>query len=192
MVRFLSKEALHIPHQRLLQCFKDFENALESQLKYSTGDRAWNNFCVWLDQWCSPDRNLCDETEAWSKLRGRDSRLEIRNWDSRLQNLSNLPKFLKCRRYFWVETFLISGIFRHVLVVSYLQTEQTKTLNFINFTKPFLWKIPSLKTCCLQNQEIETLKYESRDRNQVSGPHQRLRHMYIAFTAYNIGFPSTC
>jgi len=48
MVRTLSKEALYIPNQRLLQVLKAFENALESQLKYITGDRLWNNFCVWL------------------------------------------------------------------------------------------------------------------------------------------------
>ena len=40
------KEALHIPDQRLLQVLKAFENALESKLKYITGNRAWNNFCL--------------------------------------------------------------------------------------------------------------------------------------------------
>ena len=49
MVRPLSKEALHIPDQRLLQVLKVFENAQELQLKYNTGNRAWNNFCVFLD-----------------------------------------------------------------------------------------------------------------------------------------------
>jgi len=34
------KEALHIPDQRLLQVLKAFENALESKLKYITGNRA--------------------------------------------------------------------------------------------------------------------------------------------------------
>jgi len=40
MVHTLSKEALHIPNQRLLQVLKTFEIALGSQLKYITGDRA--------------------------------------------------------------------------------------------------------------------------------------------------------
>jgi len=39
MVRALSKEASHIPDQRLLQVFKVFENAQELQLKYITGNR---------------------------------------------------------------------------------------------------------------------------------------------------------
>jgi len=56
----LSKETLHIPDQCLLQVLKVFENAHESQLKYITGNRAWNNFCVFLDQRCSRERNLRD------------------------------------------------------------------------------------------------------------------------------------
>jgi len=40
MVRTFSKEALHIPDQRLLQVLKLFENAQELQLKYITGNRA--------------------------------------------------------------------------------------------------------------------------------------------------------
>jgi len=40
MVRALSKEALLIPDQRLLQVLKVFENAQELQLKYITGNRA--------------------------------------------------------------------------------------------------------------------------------------------------------
>jgi len=40
MVRALSKEALHIPDQRLLQVLKAFENAQALQLKYITGTRA--------------------------------------------------------------------------------------------------------------------------------------------------------
>jgi len=60
MVRILSKEALHIPDQHLLHVLKAFENALESQLKCITGNIAWNNFCVCLDQWCSRERNLRD------------------------------------------------------------------------------------------------------------------------------------
>jgi len=40
MVPTLSKEALHTPDQCLLQVLKAFENALESQLKYFTGNRA--------------------------------------------------------------------------------------------------------------------------------------------------------
>jgi len=74
-------EALCIPDQRLLQVLKAFENALESQLKYNTGNRAWNNFCVCLDQWCSRERNL----------RGRD--LKFGDRDSARQNLSILPRF---------------------------------------------------------------------------------------------------
>jgi len=40
MVRALSKEALHIPDQRLLQVLKAFENSQELQLKCITGNRA--------------------------------------------------------------------------------------------------------------------------------------------------------
>ena len=40
MVRALSKEALHVPDQRLLQVLKVFENAQELQLKDITGNRA--------------------------------------------------------------------------------------------------------------------------------------------------------
>jgi len=51
MVRTLSKEALHTPNQRLLQVLKAFENALESQLKYITGDIELETiFCGCLDQ----------------------------------------------------------------------------------------------------------------------------------------------
>jgi len=49
MVRALSKEALLIPDQRLLQVLKVFENAQELQLKYITGNRAWKNICVFVD-----------------------------------------------------------------------------------------------------------------------------------------------
>jgi len=48
----------------------------------------------------------------------------------------------------------ISGIFRHVFVVSYLQMQQ-KSLNFRNFTKLFLCNIQSLETCSLRNQDTQ-------------------------------------
>ena len=116
----------------MLHVLKAFENALESQLKYITGCRAWNNFCVCLDQWCSRERNLWGQDlvktsrpRLHQKL--RDSRLEIWDRDSRRQNLSILPKF-------WLNVvitsefnfFFISGIVQRVLVVSYLQIQQTK------------------------------------------------------------------
>ena len=40
MVCTLSKEVLHIPDQHLLEVLKAFKDALESQLKYITGNRA--------------------------------------------------------------------------------------------------------------------------------------------------------
>jgi len=81
MVRTLSKEALRIPDQRLLQVLKAFENALELQLKYITDDRAWNNFCVSLDHWCSWERNLRDrDLVKTSRLRLHQN---SENWNLR-------------------------------------------------------------------------------------------------------------
>jgi len=91
-------------------------------LKYIIGNRAWKHFCVCLDQWCSRECNL----------RGRDlvetsrPRIHQKLHDSRRQILSILPKFsFECPHHFWVD-FFISGIFQHVLVVSYLHIQQTK------------------------------------------------------------------
>ena len=132
MVRTLSKEGLHIPDQLLLQVLKAFENVLESQLKYITGKRAWNNFCACVDQWCSRERNLRDRDLVKTSIsrlhqKLRDSRLEIGDRDPRRQNLSIVPKFcFECRHHFWVDFFLIFGIFQHVLVVAYLQIQQKK------------------------------------------------------------------
>ena len=77
MVRALLKEALHIPDQGLLQVLKAFENAQELQLKYITGNRAWNNFCICLDQRCSRERNLRDRD---LKLRDRDFIKNSETW----------------------------------------------------------------------------------------------------------------
>jgi len=106
VVRTLSKEALHIPDQRLLQVLKAFENAKELQLKYITGNRAWNNFCVCLDHRCSQERNLRDR----DLVKTSRPKLHQKLWDSRLQNLSILPKFcFECCHHFRVEFFFIFG-----------------------------------------------------------------------------------
>jgi len=104
MVHTLSKEALHIPNQRLLQVLKTFENALELQLKYITGDRAWNNFCVCLDQ-CSRDQNLI------TTLRLRHHQT-LRLEDFKIWAFGQI--FFECCHHFWVEFFLFSGIFSNM------------------------------------------------------------------------------
>ena len=143
---------------------KASENAQELQLKYITGNQAWNNFCVCLDQRCSRERNLRDrDLVKTSRLR-----LHQKLRDSRLPNLSILPKFcFECCRHFRVEFFFISGFFWHVLVVSYLQMQQTKIVEFKNFTKLFLCNIQSLETCSLQDRYSQIW---------VSRLHHRFRH----------------
>jgi len=86
MVRALSKEALLIPDQRLLQVLKVFENSQELQLKCITDNRAWNNFCVFLDQRCSRERNLRDQ-DLVKTLRPR---LHQKLRDSRLEHFAKI------------------------------------------------------------------------------------------------------
>ena len=145
MVCTLSKEVLHIPDQHLLEVLKAFKDALESQLKYITGNRAWNNFCVCLDQWCSRERNL----------RGRDlvetSRPRLhQKLDSRRENLSILPKFI------WMSSSLLSWIFYFwhfpTCFGCFLPANTTnKKVNCRNFTNLFLCNIQSLETCNLRD-----------------------------------------
>ena len=86
MVRTLSKEALHIPDKRLLQVLKAFENALELQLKNIIGNRASNNFCVCLDQWCSRERNLRD----WHLVKTSEPRLRDLKFETKTSKFEHL------------------------------------------------------------------------------------------------------
>ena len=64
--------------------------------------------------------------------------------------------------------FQISGIFRRVLVVSYLQIQQTKSLNYRNFNKPFICNIQSLDTWNLWNGDRDRDKTRNlRDRDKT-------------------------
>ena len=140
MVHTLSKEALHIPDQRLLQVLKVFENAQELQLKYITGNRAWNNLCLFRPTM---------QSRAWpSRPRPR--------LHQKLGDSSILPKFcFECRHHIWVEFFLFfvfSDMFSLFLTC---KCNKQKSLNFRNFTKLFLCNIQSLETCSLQNQDSQ-------------------------------------
>jgi len=53
----------------------------------------------------------------------QDSRLDIRDQESRLHNLWMMSNFFYYRHHLSAEFFPISGIFRPVLVVSYLQMQ---------------------------------------------------------------------
>jgi len=165
-----------------LHVLKAFENALESQLKYITGCRAWNNFCVCLDQWCSRERNLWGQDlvktsrpRLHQKL--RDSRLEIWDRDSRRQNLSILPKF-------WLNVVITSEFnffyFWHCPTCfgCFLPANTTnkKSLNFGNFTKLFLCNIQSLETCNFRDWD-ETWNLPDRaSQKRVSTLHHWFRH----------------
>jgi len=69
-------------------------------------------------------RCWADAYKTWLKFRDETSSKTPR---PRLQNLCILPNFFKRRCYhFWVEFFSHFWHFRRVLVVSYLQIQQTK------------------------------------------------------------------
>jgi len=99
-------------------------------------------------RWCSRDRNLRDRDQV-----------KISRWDRdfRLQNLCILPnkkKKMSSSLLTWI-FFKFLAFFRCVLVVSYLQIQQKKYLNYRNFNKPFLCNIQSLET------------WNSRDRDET-------------------------
>jgi len=162
MVRTLSKEALHISNQHLLQVLKAFENELESQLKYITGDRARNNFSLFRPVMQS--RALPSRPRPGLKFETENSETRDLKFETETSNFEHFAKIL-----FWMSSsllswiFFISGIFQHVLVVSYLQnTANKKSLNFRNFTKLFLCNIHSLETCSFRDWD-ETWNLRDRD-----------------------------
>jgi len=117
------------------------------------------------------DSKKLESEHVWPRLhqksQGWDSRLEIRNRDSRLQNFTFKLIFFKFLSFLWP-----------VLVVSYLQIQHTKLLNHINFTIPFLCNIQSLETRSLRDRdEAWNLRDRdsSRDRDQVL----RLHHWSV-------------
>jgi len=149
MVRALSKEALHIPDQRLLQVLKAFENEQELQLKYITGNRAWNNFCVCLDQRCSRERNFRNR----DLVKTSRPRLHQKLRDSRLEHFAKI--------LFWMSSWLLSWIFLFLAFSDIFwlfltcKCNKQKSLNFRNFTKLFLCNIQSLETCSLRDQDSQ-------------------------------------
>jgi len=138
---------LHIPDQCLLQVLKVFENAHESQLKYITGNRAWNNFCVFLDQRCSRERNLRDRDLV------KISRPRLHQ---KLRDSSILPKFcFECCDHFWVEFFLFLDFSDMFWLFLTCKCNKQKSLNFRSFTKLFLCNVQSLETCSLRDKDSQ-------------------------------------
>jgi len=66
MVLTLSKEALHTPDQYLLHVLKAFENALESQLKYTTGEELERIFVFVSNS--DVVESATFKTKTWLKL----------------------------------------------------------------------------------------------------------------------------
>ena len=125
--------------------------------------------CVCLDQWCSQDHNLRD----WDIV--KTPRLEIWDRDSRVQNLSILPKFcFECRHHFWVELFFNFWHFQ-TCFDCFLPANKTnkKSLNFRNFTNYFfaifkVWRPVAFKT----ETRPETFETETRkngSRHSITG-----------------------
>ena len=74
--------------------------------------------------------------------------------------------------------FQISGIFRRVLVVSYLQIQQTKSLNYRNFNKPFICNIQSLDTWNLWDGDRDRDKTRNlRDRDSQKWVSRRVSRL---------------
>jgi len=112
------------------------------------------------------------ETETSSDI--PRPRLEIRNRGSRLHNLCIVPKFLKIMSsslLSWI--FSNSGIFRTVLVVSYLQIQETKNSWIIEILLYHFFAISKVsRPVAFETRpdtfETETGKNGSRDRDEVS------------------------
>jgi len=66
----------------------------------------------------------------------------------RISKISRLPpgKVSADARASDLKIFKFLAFFRHVLIVSCLQIQQTKYLNYRNFDKPFLCNVQNLET----------------------------------------------
>jgi len=103
------------------------------------------------------------------KLRDQDF---IKNHETETRDLKfetetsifgHFADFFKCRHHFLVEIFQISGIFpSYFCCFSPASTTKKNSLNYRNFTKPFLCNIQSLETYSLRDQD-ETWNLRDRD-----------------------------
>jgi len=154
--------------------------SLEADVRWTPD--AKENIETW-NQWCSRDRNLryrdlVKTARPRLHQKSRDSRLEIRDVDSILQILCSLPNFLKMSSSLlsWILLKFLA-FFRPVLVVFNLQIQQKKSLNYKNFTIPFLCNIQSLETWNLRDRDRNSQKWVSR---LVSRPRPSLKESITA------------